>query len=280
LPWLAERTEPREATFLPTEFHTDRPEGRRRQPDLVARVPARDGPPELILVHVEIEARARRGVGRRMWQYARLLRLRHPRLLVIPLLVTLQGGARGPGLRRETVREELWGEELASFHYQALHLGRCDAASLLARPEPLAWGLAALADRADMPPEVHKLRCLRAVVLAEGLDDLESFLLGNCVETYLQLEQPAALRFRELLENDEELMMALPEMTWAEQIEMRGRVEGIRLALLRLLELRFGPLSPVLRRRIRAFETQAAMEKLFELAFEVDSLDELKLDAR
>jgi len=46
--------------FLSSEVFADPPRGSRRAADVVARVRSRRGEPEVVLVHVEVEAAARR----------------------------------------------------------------------------------------------------------------------------------------------------------------------------------------------------------------------------
>ena len=62
--------------FLDKQTFTDWPEGRRRELDLLAEVPLLAGDRRL-LVHVEVEARARSGMPRRLWHYFMQIRLRH-----------------------------------------------------------------------------------------------------------------------------------------------------------------------------------------------------------
>ena len=62
---------------LDKEFFTDLPEGRRREADVVAEVRTFAGEPELVVVHLEVQARGEGDVGRRMYEYYSLLRLRY-----------------------------------------------------------------------------------------------------------------------------------------------------------------------------------------------------------
>jgi hypothetical protein len=68
-PRAAEHLDASRATFLDKEFFTDWPRGRRRELDLLARVPMRQDESRCVLVHVEIEARARSGIGARLRSY-------------------------------------------------------------------------------------------------------------------------------------------------------------------------------------------------------------------
>ena len=55
-------------TFLDKETFTDLPKGKKREADLVARVYTLDGRPEIILTHIEVEARRRGNFGERLVQ--------------------------------------------------------------------------------------------------------------------------------------------------------------------------------------------------------------------
>ena len=86
LPGIAWHLDPARIRFLRDEHFTDLPVGRRRQVDLLAEVATRGGSPELVLVHVEIEARSHRRMARRLARYAMALHLRHAQPLV-PMVV-------------------------------------------------------------------------------------------------------------------------------------------------------------------------------------------------
>ena len=71
--------------------------------------------------------------------------------------------------------------------------------------------------------------------------------------------------------------VTIMEMTWAEQMMARGRVEGLRTALRRFLEQRFGHLPEASERRLAAIDEADALERLSDRAFRGASLDELGL---
>lgn len=263
-PRLVRRLRAEEASWLRSELHTDLPEGSRRQLDLVAEVPARGDEPELVLVHVEIESAARPGIGRRMWRYGMQLRLRHERP-VLPLVLFLAGGPRGIAWRSEV--ERLWEVELARFRYLAWGIGGSVAERYARRPEPLAWALAALMRPRRWRPARQKLECLRRIAHAD-LDEARRFLLANCVETYLQLEPSEQESYVSLpgYVHDEEVREM--EMTWAERIEekgrIEGRVEGMRSLVLHLAERRWDGVDEAVRRRIGAIESTDELARLHD----------------
>lgn len=237
-------------------------------------------------MHVEVEAAARRSMGRRMARYAMQLRLRHGRP-VVPLVVYLSGGP--PGLRETRWREVLWGRELAALTGFELGLRRARAADYLARPEPLAWALAARMSRGGWSPARHKLECLRRILRAP-LDEVRRFLLANVVETYVRLAGDEAERFVRIAERElpkEETAMI---MTWGDEIRekalreglreglRKGRAAGRREVLLRILESRFGELSPEVRRHVETVAAGRELDRLVDRALAARSLDDLGLD--
>jgi hypothetical protein len=280
------------AVFLDKQAFTDWPEGDRREMDLLAEVPARDGDEARILVHVEIEAEARAGMAARLWRYYMQLRLRHD-LLVLPVLVNLKGGR--PGLHREALAEGFEEMETARFRYRAFSLSGCRAEDYLALVEPLAWALAALMRRGRWSRAEQKIECLRRIAAAE-LSGSRRWLLGNWVETYLQLRGRDAAeyeRLRDLAVNQEVKAM---EMTWAERMEAeytrkgietgleRGIEKGIekgiaalRQVVLRLLDRRFGSVPETVRRKVEAIDAMEPLADLAEKVLEVRSIDDMGL---
>src|SRR5438105_8436611 len=68
-PEPAARLDLRQVTFLEQEIATDLGQARRRELDLVAQTATRSGEPELVLVHVELQARSAPDFPERMFQY-------------------------------------------------------------------------------------------------------------------------------------------------------------------------------------------------------------------
>lgn len=270
--------------FLDGEHFTDVPSGARRQVDLLAELamPA-DGRP--VLVHVEIEERARRSLPRRLWRYAMQLRLRHD-LPVLSVVVYRRGGPTGAAA--QVVRERVGPEETGSFRYFAFGLSDASAEEHLNRSEPLAWALAALMRSPRRSPAGRKLACLRRIAEAQ-VDEARRFLLVNCVETYLQLSGEEAERYARLLRRTENREVRAMELTWAEQIEQRGvrkglqeglqagREDGMRRLLLRLMEHRFGPLPRETRRRVEAVQSIGELERLADRVLTATSAADLDL---
>jgi hypothetical protein len=270
-----------EPRFLDRELFTDLVEGEERRLDLVAQVETAEGEAELFVVHVEVEARARKTMGRRMWRYAMQLRLRH-RKPIVPIVLYLRGGPAD--VAAVTIEDRFEDQHLASFTYFAFGLSRSDARAYLDRPEPLAWALAALMRRRELSPARHKLACLRRIARA-AIDDAGRFLLVNCVETYVQLNDEARAEYEQLLADEPNREVTIMEMTWADTLEAkgmekgleRGRLEGMRAVLLGQLERRFGPLTKRTRKQIGAIASPEELSNLAGRVLDARTLDDLGL---
>ena len=125
-----------EAVFIDKEVFTDWPDGKRRELDLLARVPVEQEEKICLLIHVEIESRAREAMKQRLWGYYMQIRLKY-KLLVLPILVNLRGGR--PGVSLVAMEEGFEPTATGLFRYRALGLSGCRAADWLVRAEPLAW---------------------------------------------------------------------------------------------------------------------------------------------
>lgn len=233
-----------------------------------------------MLIHVEIERRARPGMDRRMWLYYMQLRLRHD-LLVIPILVNLTGGA--PGISRAVLEEGVDDPETARFRFRVFNLSGCSAEEYLERPEPLAWALAALMRRGRWSRAEHRLACLQRIA-AVDLPELQRFLLVNCVETYLQLSGRDAVEYARLVGRAENREVRTMQLTWAEKMEAKGRAEGrtealetLRTVVLSLLEQRFGPLPERARRRVGRLRSLRSLRGIAERVLVANSLRDLGL---
>jgi hypothetical protein len=263
--------------FLQPKLYADWPRGAAREVDLLARVgEAKD---LTFLLHTEVESRFNAEATRRLERYFHLLKARYDEP-VLPILVNLRGGAAG--VRRLTRRERI-GRSSQVFSYISFGLGGCQAEDYLARPEPLAWGLAALMRPGPGGRARQKLACLSRIARGQ-ISTLQAFALVNCVETYIQLnpEEAAELDRLWLLEGNEEARAM--ELTWADrmraegiQIGMEKGLEMTRQVLAKILQQRFGELPPTSRRRLAAIRSLDRLNRLAEQVLTARSLAELGL---
>ena len=251
--------------FLDKELFAGGPHGRRREPDLLVRVGTVDGRP--LLIHVEIEARASRGMEERLWRYRNQILARYE-TLVLSIVIYLKRGR--PGVHLET-RESGLGPDFPEFRYVAFGLEGCRAAEYLARPEPLAWAFAALMDPGPLSRAELKMACLRRIAGLKGR--IDPFLLVDCVENYLQLEPREAAELEKLRSRRENKEVRAMAMTWSENLEAKGQKD----ILLFLLTERFGPLPEGARRRVEEISSFQRLARLAKRVLTAHSLEEMGL---
>jgi hypothetical protein len=267
-----------EATFLDKELYTDWPTGRRRELDLLARVPV-EGEEVHLLIHVEIETRARTGMDQRLWRYNMQIRLRHD-LRVVPILVNLRGGR--PGLGPEVLEDGFKFLPTTVFRYQILGLSGCRAAEWLPRPEPVAWALAALMQPGTWSQAELKLECLRRVQQG-GVTGFRKEVLVNWIESYVQLSGEDAAEYQRLLAQEKNKEIRQMQLTWLGKAEAQGRMQGkaegkaegkaqgkaeaveqMRRMVLQRIEKRFGVVPEAVQVKVQAMNSLKALVSLVE----------------
>jgi hypothetical protein len=278
LPEGASRLALERVTFHREEYFTGVHEGQRRLLDVVAEVAILGRKVRPLLVHVEIEARARgRAMDHRMWRYAMVLRLRH-RKPVLSIVLYIRGGP--PGAEDVPVRERLGKRRLARFFYVAFGLSKSEATEYLERPEALAPALAALMRRGQLSAAEHKFRCLQRIAGLD-IDEAARHLLVNCVESYLQLEGEDQRELDRLLAQEPSQEVCAMQMTYEEKVEARGlekgRVEGMRAVVLGLLDRRFGPLPSATREKLEGIATTEELSRLADRVLDARSVEDLGL---
>lgn len=274
VPEMVERLDLSAPVFLDKELTAFDPPARSRLVDLLARVPLRETAGRSLLVHAEVESRARRGMGERIRNYQRWIQTRHEGQ-ILSVVLFLQGGRAG--VCEGTIDGELAGPGLPAFRYLSFGLSQCRAAAYLEKPEPLAWALAALMDRRPWSRAELKMRCLARIQEA-SLDQAERRELVNCVETYLELtpsearefSPPGTLGARRTQNMAQSLLF---RMSWADK--MMG--EGARQVLLGVLEERFGPVPDEVRQRIEKIRSVDRLTRLAQKGLTAKSLKSLRL---
>ncbi len=255
--------------FLDKELFSGGPRGRRRELDLLVRVRTVHGRP--LLIHVEIEARAKPGMEERLWRYLNQIQARYD-TPVLTIVIYLTRGRPGVCLK---ARQSDLGPDFSGFRYVSFGLAGCQAAEYLARPEPLAWALAALMDPGSWSKVELKMACLRRIYgLKRGIDP---YLLVNCVENYLHLTGQAAQDFETLRHRKENREIQAMAMTWSETLEAKGRGEGVREILLLQLSERFGPLPEGSRRQVEEISSFNRLTQLAKRVLTAHSLEEMGL---
>ncbi len=166
---------------------------------------------------------------------------------------------------------------------------------LLARSEPLAWGLAALAKPGALGRARVKFEALKKIANA-SIREHQRLLLMNCVETYLPLKGRDAEEYASLAGAQESPEIQTMQMTWADKIEAKGLKKGLaaglekgreqgsqaaagrlRRTVVRLLGQRFGKVPAPIRKRLAAIRSVDELGAIADRVFEVQSIEELGL---
>jgi len=274
--------------FLDKELFTDIPEGSLREADVVAEVQTREGAPELLLVHVEVQAKQERDFPERMFQYYALLWLRY-QMPVFPIVVYLRGG--GEGLTEGEYLVTLFEREQLRFRYASVGLARLDAGEYLEMGEPVGAALAALMNRRRSGDPLTLRAWMLQRIAQSGFDEARKFLLLNLIETYFELGAEEMKRFRHLLSKEGYREAQEMEVTWADKIRQQGKLEGKaegkaegrveakRETLLRLLTRKFGALPQETTSRVRALESVEELDAYLDRVLTAKSLGEMGLGA-
>jgi hypothetical protein len=287
--------------FLDKELAINLPGHTLRITDLLAEIETLDNQPELILLHVEIEARKKKTLPRRMFEYYSLLRVLQQKP-VFPVAIVLL--PKAGGFCWQTYTETLCGEELVRFRYGQIGLRDLQSQDFLQQANPIAAALAALMQAGREPLAHLKLHILETIVHSD-LAYPDKLFLSNLVEVYLphpNIPRPGELDMTITSEldmyTDEEVEARLTEYrkTYIEiaieetekkakkklyrerrKAAREGRAEGKRTLLLKQLEARFGPLSNDLITRLHAITDDKHFDELSIQILTAHSLDELNL---
>jgi hypothetical protein len=264
--------------WLEQEIFPDPPEGRRQVLDLVAKLPTRQdvagqrpGEPErwLALVHIEIESADRATPLRpRMFDSYTHLRRRH-RLPVLPIALFLKVGLDGIGI--DVYEEYFW--ELQTLHFEYLYVG-LPGLNALQYVEGDNWLGVALAALMKIPSD--RVAWLDAVALRRlqeaPLTDQQRFLLGDCVQADLPLDDEQYREFERLLVTEPYKGVKAMNTTWYEKGIEKGRRELLRDQL----EERFGTLTPEVEDRLQKMAPEGLI-LLSKAILHAQSLEELGL---
>ena len=184
-----------------TEVFPNPPEGSRHRLDMIAKLKvikpfekplAGTGDQMIAAVHVEVESPDTAAVLKpRMPYYYHFLR-NTTGLPVLPIAIFLKVGFEGIGI--DTIEEHFGDLTPIRFQYLYVGLPALDAIEYLETDNPLAWALSALM---KIPPEKIMWLGEEAIKRIAGskLNEQEKYLLGECVENYLPLDDE---KWREL----------------------------------------------------------------------------------
>lgn len=262
--------------FLDKEVFTDVTSGDRHEMDLVVKA-RYQGQPSCFLVHVEPQARAETGFGRRMFRYFARLHEKHA-LAVYP--VALFSFEQPRRAEPDAYRVEFSDLAVLTFRFRVVQLNRLHWRNFVERTNPIA---AALMAKMQMEPEERprvKLACLSLLGRLQ-LDPARRELISGFVDSYLRLTIEEEQIFREELSRIEppqrEQVMDIVT-SWMEKGLEQGREEGQReegLSLVRrLLQKRFGPIDARTQDRVDSLRIKQ-LEALAEALLDFQTLADL-----
>ena len=271
-PALAQNLLPEQAEFLDKEAFANFGKGLRRIPDLVAKVPSRNGKPEIIVLHIEVQVKRSKRFRARMFEYYMLLRLTH-QVPVFPIVLYLGKGTGGQVY--ETYTETLGSEEMVQFRYAAIGIPEMSAEPYVLGDNPLGWALSALmVPLAGGRLEQKYVTLERSIESA--LSDIKREMLIGMIDTYLPLGAEEEGKLKEKLEarfgQEEALRFVTPFERWAKE---EGRLEGERRMLLLLLEQRFGELPQTIIQKIEGLQSVEVIDRVFRQALTAPRLEEI-----
>jgi hypothetical protein len=282
-PAWAARFEFRHIEWLDKELFLAPPKGEKRQLDLVAKLRLRpDAPPvraglrDLVaLVHVELESRAStRAFQPRMFEYYVELRRNKEGLPVLPIGLFLRVGLDGIGW--DAYEEHFWEQRIIRFEYAYVGLPALDAAQYATGENLLGVALSALMRvPAERQTELYAEGLKR--IARSGENDFRRFLLAECLEAYGELDEAQKEHLHALLQTEAyHEVEPLMKTTYERGIEA-GIEQGERRSALRLMQAKFGPLTPKVKQQVEALSPEALAQLQLDL-LEAKALEELGLE--
>lgn len=282
---VAARLDFSRVTFIDKELFTDLPDGSQREADLVAQVYTLDGEPEIILAHIEVEARRKNSMPLRMFEYYMMLRLRH-RIPTFPIVVYLSPGAGG--LTAETHEDRVFDHLVNLFTYQAVGLPDLQADDYHGDTNLLGAALSALMRPSRLGKVAQKYASLRAMAHSR-MDEARIALLTNVVEVYLKLEPAEQQAFEEMVATPEGEEVARMISVYEQRGMQKGIEQGIeqgveqgilrgkKTTVLRQMEVKFGELPERVRVQVEAISDPEELDRLADLIVTADSLNQMRL---
>lgn len=227
--------------------------------------------PWLVLVHLEIESPDRTTrLKPRLPEYYYHLRARYG-LPVLPIVIYLNVHLDGIGV--DICVEKFWELEVVTFRYLYVGLPGLDGVKYVQGDNWLGVALAALMKIPHERVAWLGAEALRRLIGAP-LSANDRYLLAECVEAYLELDQQQLAEYHELLQREGYAEVRTMNKTSFEKgqesgIEKgleRGRLLERRETAVALIEERFGPVSQKLREHIESLALEPLRQLTLRLA--------------
>ena len=222
-------------------------------------------------------------------------------LPVLPIALFLRVGMDGKGW--DVYEEHFWERRIVRFEYAYVGLPGLEAEEHATGENLLGVALSALMRQpAERRAELYAEGLKR--IAGSGENDYRRFLLAECLEAYADLDESQKERLEALLQTEayqevEPLMKTTYERGIEQGIEAasnkasnrassaassgieQGIEQGIELgerrSALRLMEAKFGPLTPEVKRQVEALSPEGLARLQLDL-LEARVLEELHLD--
>lgn len=220
--------------FLDKEMFTDILVGDVREADLIAEVQTNRGEPELILLHIEVQAKRSPDFSRRMWEYFSLISQRYGKD-IFPVVVYLAGGSGG--LVEEQYIKTVLGRERLRFTYSAVGLPDLSADEWVGRGGAVSAALATLM----AAPKARRAMDSLKIVVQSPLSDIQKLILAEIVERLGQdrLSRREKEIYAELRASEEageiDAMISMYEERGIEKGIEKGIERGTRETLVRMV---------------------------------------------
>jgi len=225
----------------------------RRQADRLVRVMSREGQEVWLLLHIEIQGRADARFPERMFQYWYRIYDRFGGIETISL--ALLTNDRTPGDTAE-YRRERDGRGLR-FSFRVHSLLVWEPSELVRRAADNPFAVVALAQlaahrRASGPERKARKAEIIALLYRYGYERDTARKLLRFIDWLIRLPRPLELALqRDLAQFEEQTKMSYVT-SWERFAREEGLQQGEARALLRQLQLKFGPLDPDLTARVQA----------------------------
>jgi hypothetical protein len=182
----------------------------------------------------------------------------------------------------------LFGRELLRFRFMSIGLAKLKAKEYVEK-SPLAAALAALMNRRRVRDRLQLRADMLRQIAKSRLDEEKKFLLGTIVETYFELDEDETEDYRQFLSIKGYREVEKMEVTWADKMMEKGRVEGReeglkdgelkgkRETLMRLLTAKFGSVSEKTKSRVQTVESADELDAYLERVLTADSIAEMGL---
>jgi hypothetical protein len=174
----------------------------------------------------------------------------------------------------------VWEQRIVRFEYAYVGLPALDGEQYATGENLLGVALSTLM---RIPADRRVELCAEELkrIARSGENDYRQYLLGECLETYAELDEAQRERLKVLLPTEQypevqSLMKTTYERGYEHGTE-HGIHQGELRAALLLLEAKFGPLSPEVKQKVEALSPEALAQLLLDL-LEAQSLEELRLE--